>query len=62
MAMRQTASVTMQLTTQVRIVQTAGIPNTQIPTAVVGSSAMTTSSMIREIPTGEWAWGELERM
>ena len=46
----------------IQFVQTAGIPNIQIPTAVVGSSATMTSSMIREMPTGECACGELERM
>ena len=61
-ARRQSASVTMQETTHVRIVHTAGMPNTQMPTAVVGRSAMTTSSMILDMPTGACAWGELERM
>jgi hypothetical protein len=46
----------------VAINHTADMPNIQMPTAVVGNKAIMTSSIIRDNPTGECAWGELERI
>ena len=52
-AMRQRASVTMHVETHVAMVHTAGIPKKKIPAAVVGRSAIMTSSMI--LRTDEFA-------
>ena len=57
-ARRHSASVTMQVETQVAIVQTAGIPKNQMPAAVVGKSAMITSSMMRDTLARPCACGD----
>ena len=57
-ASRHSASVTMQVETQVAIVQTAGIPKNQMPAAVVGRSAMITSSIIRDTLARPCACGD----
>jgi hypothetical protein len=61
-AMRQSASVTMHVETHTAIVQTAGIPKKKTPAAVVGRSAMTTSSIILLTLARECACGDELRM
>ena len=52
----------MQVDTHVAIVHTAGIPKNQMPAAVVGRSAIITSSMMRETLACECVCGEELRM
>ena len=46
--MRHSASVRTHVATHVATVQTAGIPKKKMPIAVVGRSAIITSSMMRD--------------
>jgi hypothetical protein len=48
MARRHIASTARHVETHTAIVHTAGIPKNQMPAAVVGRSAIITSSMMRE--------------
>jgi hypothetical protein len=52
----------MHVETHTAIVHTAGIPKNHMPAKVVGKSAMTTSSMMRETLEFACVWGELESM
>ena len=61
-AMRHNASVTSAAETHTAMVHTAGIPKKRIPIAVVGRSAMMTSSISRLTLTSACACGELDRM
>ena len=58
MAMRHRASVTMHVETHTAMVQTAGMPKKNMPAAVVGRSAMMTSSIMRDTLQCECACGD----
>ena len=60
--MRQNASVATHVPMQTATVHTAGIPKNQMPIAVVGSSAMMTSSIMRDTLAFECACGEELKM
>ena len=57
MAKRHIASTATQVEIQTAIVHTAGIPKNHIPAAVVGKSAIITSSIMRETLACECACG-----
>jgi hypothetical protein len=62
MASRHIASTARQVDTHTATVQTAGIPKNQMPAAVVGRSAIMTSSIIPDTLAREWACGLELRM